>query len=175
MVKVDKDVLSKGRTEMMEHIMLSSKKFPWYFARHNLYHENQKHHNSDDFMFTHIFFNDGVINSEYFNLVEPIVEYIKEQYDDISIIRIKANLYTNQHINFEYSEHTDQEWLGETDCLIGIFNIISCDGGTVVDGKTYPSVSNQLLLFDNVPHYGITQTDTQTRICINFNFKRAVE
>tara|TARA_R110000787_G_scaffold72498_1_gene161665 strand:- start:164 stop:691 length:528 start_codon:yes stop_codon:yes gene_type:complete len=175
MVKLYKDVLDNRQTEIIEEIMLISKQFPWYFARHNLYPDNQENHASDCFNFTHNFFVNGQPSSDFFYLVEPIVKYIKKQYNNIeSILRIKANLYTNQHMNVEYDEHIDQIHLGEKECLVGLFNVTSCNGGTVVNKRKYPSVSNQLLIFDNVSHYGITQTNTQTRMCINFNFKKIV-
>jgi len=177
-VKVFNNVLDNNHIKLMEEIMLDSKDFPWYFARHNLDYGHWQKSRSNKFLFTHNFFtklNDPPY-SNFFYLVEPIVDYIKKQCDNTeSILRIKSNLYTNQHMNIETEPHIDQGEYGEKECLIGLFNVISCDGGTVIGGKTYPSVRNQLLLFDNVPHHGVTQSDTQARVCINFNFKITAE
>ena len=76
-----------------------------------------------------------------------------------------------QHKNIKYDAHVDQP-CGETEALIGIYSVNTCNGGTVVNEEMYKSESNQLILFDNISHYGITQTDTQIRMCINFNFIR---
>jgi hypothetical protein len=35
------------------------------------------------------------------------------------------------------------------------------------------SKANQLLIFENVPHYGTVQTDTDTRVVINFTLRLA--
>ena len=171
-MKLYDDVLDKEANTYLEEIMLRSKEFPWYFSPDNLYSNRLKDYNTDCFYFIHNFVIKGEINSDHFYLVKPLIEYVEQRHDIEGVLRIKANLYTNQHTNIKYGQHVDQEGLEETNCYIGVYNVISCDGGTWVGGTTYPSISNQLLLFDNVSHYGITQTDTQTRICINFNFKR---
>jgi hypothetical protein len=44
---------------------------------------------------------------------------------------------------------------------------------TVVGTQEIPSVENQLLIFENVPHYGTVQTDTDTRVVINFSLRVA--
>ncbi len=54
---------------------------------------------------------------------------------------------------------------------IGVFHVNACNGLTVIGDERIPSRDNQLVLFDNVPHYGTTQTDTDTRVVINFNFR----
>jgi hypothetical protein len=45
-------------------------------------------------------------------------------------------------------------------------------GGTVVGDIFYKSHKNQLIVLNNVSHHGVSQTDSQTRICINYNFER---
>jgi len=171
MIAIYNNVLKPSLFKKLEFEMLDSKEFPWYFARHNLHHENQKYNATDTFLFTHNFFINNNPHSGSYNLVLPLVNYVKKKHSEIKdLIRIKANLYTNQHKNIEYQAHIDQGNLSEKECLIALYNVISCDGGTIINNKHYPSIANQLIIFDNVPHYGITQKDTQARICINFNF-----
>tara|TARA_R110000822_G_scaffold207603_1_gene343644 strand:+ start:2404 stop:2928 length:525 start_codon:yes stop_codon:yes gene_type:complete len=170
MIKVYDDVLKPSVFKQIESLMLDSKEFPWYFARHNLNHENTKYKTTDTFLFTHNLFINNNPHSDAYNLVVPLLDYIKKRHPIKSLIRIKANLYTNQHKNIKYDSHIDQSNYSKTECLVAVYNIINCNGGTVINNKHFPSVANQLILFDNVRHYGITQTDTQARICINFNF-----
>lgn len=176
MIAIYNNVLKPSMLNKLEFEMLDSKEFPWYFARHNLHHENEKYKTTDTFLFTHNFFINDNPHSGAYNLVLPLVDYLKKKHSEIKdAIRIKANLYTNQHANIEYEAHIDQGNLSDKECLVALYNVITCDGGTVINNKHYPSIANQLLVFDNVPHYGITQTDTQARICINFNFSKKHE
>ena len=45
------------------------------------------------------------------------------------------------------------------------------NGKTVIGEQEIESVENQLIIFENVPHYGTVQTDTDTRVVINFNLR----
>ena len=46
------------------------------------------------------------------------------------------------------------------------------DQETIVNDEKIKSEENQMLLFDNIPHQGNVQTDTRTRVVLNFNFKK---
>jgi hypothetical protein len=54
--------------------------------------------------------------------------------------------------------------------MIAILSVGESDGGTVIGDTFYESEKNQLIVFNNVSHHGVSQTDSQTRICINYNF-----
>ncbi len=55
---------------------------------------------------------------------------------------------------------------------LGLFNFITCNGGTKINKKLFNSNSNELIVFDNkFKHHGITQTDTPTRINLNIAWK----
>ena len=186
MVDVCKNVLNEEQLKAMENKMLycdqslegeyDHNRFFWHFKTTNLTATKKDGQalfgNENHFMFTHIFYRKGTVGSDQYNLVKPLVEYVKQKYDIKRILRIKANLYTNQHMNIKYAEHRDMDWISKSKALIGVYNVISCNGGTVIDGKTYPSAGNHFYLFDNIFHHGISQTDTQTRVMINFNFER---
>ena len=186
MVDICENVLNEEQLKAIENKMLYSDqelegenrltRFYWHFKVTNisttkkggqalLGHENQ-------FLFTHFFFKGGKYVSPHSNLVKPLVEYVEQRYNIKRVLRIKANLYTNQHMNIKYGEHMDQEGRGKKEILVGVYQLNSCNGGTVIDGKTYPSAGNHFYLFDNVLHHGISQTDTQARVMINFNFER---
>ena len=186
MVDVCENVLNEEQLKAMENKMLycdqslegeyHHNRFSWHFKTTNLTATKKDGQalfgNENHFMFTHIFFRQGKIASNHYNLVKPLVEYVEQKYDIKRVLRIKANLYTNQHMNIKYGEHMDQSGRGKSEVLIGVFNLNSCNGGTVIAGKTYPSAGNHFYLFDNILHHGISQTDTQARVMINFNFER---
>jgi len=85
-------------------------------------------------------------------------------------LRMKLNLYTNQNKIIEHLAHTD---INDNDkprenVNITILNFTTCNGGTVIKNKRYPSNKNEALIFDNLyKHSGLVQTDTQTRILLN--------
>ena len=54
---------------------------------------------------------------------------------------------------------------------IGVYHVNTCNGLTVIGDESIPSIENQLVLFSNVSHYGTVQTDTDTRVVINFNLR----
>ena len=54
---------------------------------------------------------------------------------------------------------------------IGVYHLNACNGFTVIGEQKIPSRENQLILFDNVSHYGTVQTDTDIRVVLNFNLR----
>ena len=91
-------------------------------------------------------------------------------YGPSQLLRCKANLYTNQTQPIHYKDHVDQADYEKNNVMIAIFSVGESNGGTVIGNEFYESEKNQLIVFDNIPHHGVSQTDSQTRICINFNF-----
>lgn len=161
-----KNILKEEDSNIINEVM-SSPNFAWHYNSTNV--PEREEHNM--WHFTHWFYRNNEIQSPYYNLMLPIIKFIEKTEPTKELKRIKANLYTNQHKNIKYDAHVDQP-CGETEALIGIYSVNTCNGGTVVNEEMYKSESNQLILFDNISHYGITQTDTQIRMCINFNFIR---
>ena len=129
---------------------------------------------AEHFMFTHSFMNDGqVINAGFFEPVRKMIPLIQEKRDFIGVSRIKANLYTNQREEIVHPTHYDiPQGSPEADkFFIAVYHVNTCNGKTVVDDQEIESVENQLIIFDNVPHYGTVQTDTDTRVVVNFNLR----
>ena len=78
-------------------------------------------------------------------------------------------------INSTYSENcqfTDFEEEVASHWTTAIFYINTNNGYTEFEnGEKIESVANRLIMFpSNIKHRGVTQTDEQTRIMINFNF-----
>jgi len=88
---------------------------------------------------------------------------------------MKLNLYTNQNKKVMYGTHCDlHDDKGKPfkDVNVAILNFTTCNGGTKIGNKIYKSKANELLIFNNaIEHAGIVQTDTQTRIILNINWR----
>jgi len=184
-VEIHKNVLSLNDYEMLESA-ITNDEFPWYFSPHHL----ESSYRSDEpnlWHFTHSIFderqstiiNGGMRNdentlSQYNSIItkecESIPNFIDYTYGPSQLIRCKANLYTNQKTPIHYRDHIDQSDYVKEEIMIAILSIGESNGGTVIGDTFYESEKNQLIVFNNVPHHGVSQTDSQTRICINYNF-----
>ena len=166
MIKQEENLLPKIFLDKLVNI-LESNNFQWYFQKSTL---GKIKESSNNFMFTHNLFNNHGQLSEWFTTFEPVVYYISEKYEVNKLLRMKLNLYTNQHKNIKHTPHTD--FKEKENIKVGLLNFTTCDGGTNIGKKVYRSKRNELIVFDNSEkHYGITQTDTQTRITLNIGWK----
>tara|TARA_R100000742_G_C4206728_1_gene34254 strand:+ start:102 stop:611 length:510 start_codon:yes stop_codon:yes gene_type:complete len=161
------EVLNKTDILSLNNVILGDN-FPWYYSPATVVSKD------NNFMFTHIFVKEQKVNSDFYWLLEPLLNFInlKKPYDKIE--RIKANLYTNQGKNIKQKSHYDYIE-NDKNCFIALFNLITCDGGTVIESDNITSNANQLIIFNNVKHYGITQKDSPVRVAINFNFMKTEE
>ena len=126
------------------------------------------------FQFTHIFYDEQVIKSIYFDILHPILDKL----NPISLIKIKSNLQmkddqivtTGMHRDIEngYSNFRDPIENQKT----GIFYMNTNNGKTIFeDGEEIESVENRLIIFPALKfHAGTTHTDTRYRCLINLNW-----
>ena len=149
--------------------ILNGNNFQWYFHNRTLEEDKEP---EDNFMFNHNLYINNQINSDWFRTFEPILYFISKDYKITQLLRMKLNLYTNQHKNITHPSHIDFEDEIKNNVKIGLLNFTSCNGGTKIDKKVYKSNSNELIVFDNKKkHNGITQTDTPNRIILNIGWK----
>ena len=184
-IDVCKNVLSSNHYEKLESAMTSDE-FPWYFSPPHLKSEFQPNE-ANLWHFTHSIFDerqssiihggmrgDKNVFSQYNSSIakecEIILNFMETTYGPSQLLRCKANLYTNQTQPIHYKDHVDQADYEKNNVMIAIFSVGESNGGTVIGNEFYESEKNQLIVFDNIPHHGVSQTDSQTRICINFNF-----
>ena len=106
---------------------------------------------------------------------QVIEDYQADIYPFQQVMKLKLNLYPNQGKKRVHAKHVDVYEGYEKDKRIttSVFNFHTSNGATVVeiDGKknNITSKANQLILFDNTWHYGITQSDIPRRIVLNMN------
>ena len=179
MVKVEKNFLPIMFFDKLKFI-LASESFLWHFEPQTIYSQYAKQDNN--FMFTHILFSSKDIepdkkqkHSGWFKEFEPIIYYLSEKIKIKRILRMKLNLYTNQNKRVMYGTHCDRhDDKGKPfkDVNTAILNFTTCNGGTKIGNKIYKSKANELLIFNNtIEHAGIVQTDTQTRVILNINWR----
>lgn len=120
--------------------------------------------NRGDYYFEHIFYNNFTYNSNFFNLISPIIDKINPK----ALIKVKANLYPNVGRFVENAFHTDQKYPHNG----ALYYVNTNNGYTgLEDGTKIESVANRLLRFDSSkPHHSTHCTDQKIRITININY-----
>jgi hypothetical protein len=163
MTAVHKNFLPQPHYQVIRDLFLTER-LPWHY-------NNRVVSDKPQFMFTHTFFNNGrSTNSPFFGPIRAMLDLIQQKRRFIGVARIKANLYTNQGTPIQHPTHYDvPPGSAESDKFcIGVYHVNQCNGFTVIGDQEIRSRDNQLILFDNVSHYGTVQTDTDTRVVINF-------
>jgi hypothetical protein len=123
-----------------------------------------------DFQFTHRFYSDNEICSDFFQqIIHPFLEKLKQ----LSLIRIKSNLNILTTENKIYGWHTDFPFSNHK---TAIYYVNTNNGSTLlkdIDNNIIKieSVANRLVVFDgNIQHTGVSCTDQRVRCVINFNY-----
>jgi hypothetical protein len=155
--KVIDNFLSKNDFSNIKELF--EKKLPWYFNDFVTYKSEKK-----DFYFTHIFYNNNTLNSDFMEIVRPIINLINIK----ALIRIKANLYPRTHTIYEHDSHSDYDFKHN-----GLLYYINTNNGftKLSNGTKIESIENRALFFDSsLFHNSSTCTDEKCRININFNY-----
>jgi hypothetical protein len=138
-----------------------------YFMNHVAWYYNPFVADSDDtdaFYFSHTMYMDYKVNSVACEAVQPIVDKLQPK----AIIRIKANLYTNDGQYREHGWHTDFPYSHTA----AILYVNTNNGFTILeDGTKIKSIANRLLVMDgSKPHRSTTCTDQNVRVNIGLNY-----
>ena len=130
----------------------------------------------DNFQHVHTIYDVYVPRSPVF----PQIEFIIQKLRAISIYRIKMNkeplyserYYSDFHYDFNCSFGTHEKPIGHSHMKTGILYLNTNDGYTEFEnGKTVKSVANRFIEFPtNTLHRGVSQTNTDLRYVINFNY-----
>ncbi len=187
-MKIIDNAISEIDLKVIQDLLLSPE-FPWFFNRHTVrgpglnpiagsFHidECTTCDEINDFQLTHSFYVDsgkckggyGYINSEYFDIIKPIIEKLECHI----LIRAKANLRTvAPEKDMIAGWHTDYDLKSET----AVFYVNTNNGYTIFrEGKEkIDCVENRLVIFPTeLEHCGVSCTDNKQRVIINFNFIR---
>jgi hypothetical protein len=143
--------------------LLDSSDFPWYFNKAVVSEKDPL----DYFQFTHTFFNNGHIHSDFFRNLSFLLDVIKPSL----LVRIKANLQPMTSSIIKHGMHIDEEF-DNAKITTGIFYINTNNGKTIFEtGEEVKSEENKYIEFDSKKmHTGTTCTDEKNRIVININY-----
>lgn len=167
MIKVFDDFLPTNEFLSIKNLLLSNS-FPWYLnAVIPVEYEEIVKPIKNTTQFTHVFYQDYVVNSPYFSTLSPLISKI----NPTALLRIKANLLPKSENTIEeHGYHTDFP-----DTVLGftsVYYLNTNNGYTKFeDGSLVESVENRLVVFNNnFKHTGSTCTDADLRCVININF-----
>ena len=139
--------------------ILESFNFPWFYFNGKVVPNNKLF----DFGFSHTFYIHNKPNSEFLNILDPIINKI----EPLSLIRIKANLNPISKDLIEFKEHIDQQFK----CKAAIYYVNDNNGYTMIGDKKVESKGNRIVMFNaNTKHYGTNSTNCNNRVVINFNY-----
>ena len=158
MFKIKDNYLSVEDHLVLKTIM-ESNTFPWYYNKDKVYNKDKLFH----YQFVHIFYGDNIVNSDYFNQLNPVIKKLEPK----SLIRIKANCNPISDKLIEFDKHPDQYFK----CKAAIYYLNDNNGYTMIEGKKVESKANRMVLFDaDKEHYGTNSTNCNNRMVINFNY-----
>jgi len=157
---VKDNFLDKADFESITKVIMGPK-FPWFFQDGVAHRKKHDAH----FFWTHVFFRakDGIISSAY-KILDPILKKLKIK----ALIRIKANLFSNQGKIIEHEDHADFPFKHKG----ALFSLNTCNGFTTFKNNTkIRSVANRMLFLDtSTIHHSSTCTDAKARWNININY-----
>lgn len=156
-IKIKNNFLDKTDFDFLK-IKFLSNSFPYY------YNDSKVDENDGGSQFTHIFYKEGVINSDYFDLLQPILDKLNIK----TLDRIKLNMTTKENKIEQYIFHTDTN----VKCSTAIFYFNTNNGKTIFEsGEEVDSVENTLVIFpSDMKHTGTTHTNTKYRLVLNLNY-----
>ena len=140
---------------------LTGDEFPWFFQKEiNIGDDPSSNHT----FFTHVFYKDRKVNSQYYDHFQFILNKI----DAKAVIRFKANCYPSTTKIIVHEPHIDHEFEHKGFLLYVNDN----DGFTLLeDGTRVDSIANRALFFDaSKPHQSSTSTNVKARFNININY-----
>jgi len=174
--------------------LICSDTFPWYYnastapKKYEVYGEEGGMTNSlETHQFTHTFFKNNKINSDFFHVIEPFFPIIDSifNFKVIEIDRIKANLMTPMVRNFNETnpKHHDADVCKDGRSLLSIIYYVNeSDGDTILYNKEYPDqpndlkekhrikpIENSMVVFPStLYHAGSNPINFSRRIVLNF-------
>jgi hypothetical protein len=155
---IKENFLEKGLFNNLQSLLFSEE-INWFFKK------NQT--NNDSYFFNHCFYNNNIPCSVFY---EDYIIPILKKLEAISVIEVRANLLLKKEQRYQSNFHIDRPFK----CKTAILYMNTCDGYTVLDEIKKDKIKceeNKILIFDSqLKHSGVSQTDVDRRIVINFNY-----
>lgn len=156
--KIIKNFLQKDLFLELKEILMSDS-IAWYWKPHMT--------TNDSYFFNHCFFSKNTVQSSLYNrFIIPMLNSLNCK----SVSEVRANLMLKKEKRYTSNFHVDRDYL----CKTAILYINTCNGYTILkkDKKIKVNcIENNILIFDSqIEHAGVSQTDVDRRIVINFNY-----
>jgi hypothetical protein len=106
--------------------------FPWYYKDHTTQYLNNT---QDDLaQFVHVFFEDGAINSQYFNIAKNIILFFEKETNIKikNIIRLKANLNTKYKMTNKEMKQVIHKDSDSENFISLLYYVNDSDGDTLI-------------------------------------------
>ena len=161
------DFLPQDECQLLREQICFNKDFPFHL--HNYVALCDEDASLWNWYGTHVFYEDGNINSQYFESVNEIfIPKFIEMGIFKSLIRIKSNFYPHTKSIEEHGSHRDYNYSHNA----AVYSLNTCDGFTRLEGgDIINSVENRLVVFDgSQSHNSSTTTNQPIRFNLNFNF-----
>jgi len=156
--KIINNFLDKEVFNNLKNILFSNN-ISWFF-----HHQMTK---NDKYFFNHCFYNHHTSQSIFF---EDMITPILKKLNAVAIVEVRANLNLKENIHYQSNFHVDRPF----ECKTAVFYVNTCNGYTLLheDKKIkINSEENKMLIFNSqIKHAGVSQTDVDRRITINFNY-----
>lgn len=163
--KVIDNFLRKDIFQELKHVVLSDR-ISWNFKNYLAYPGD----NLGGVSFAKFLYDKNQItHPQYFQIVEPLIQRANIN----TLYRAILNLVPKQPNKIPSGIHTDHSFPHN----VLLYYVNTNNGSTILDPKgkniKIECVENRAVIFDgNIPHQGILQSDTPTRININLTFKK---
>ena len=156
--KIQKNFLDKTLFDRFQALLFSCS-FAWFWAEHQYFNDRP--------FFSHSFYCKHKPNSPHYeSFIFPIIKKLK--CDDISNIRANC-LVKDQKKHFS-NFHCDRDY----HCTTAILYMNTNNGYTLLGEKEkikIKSEANKLIIFNSqTKHCAVSQTDTDRRVVVNFNY-----
>ncbi len=193
MIKVVKDFLPKSIFKYVLDIV-EHEKFDWNWQSNTVYNpESYKFDNIEPktgdgkfklgkTIYTHPSLNpsgqgygDNVLMPLFGMFVELQNEH--QSHRTQHLLKMKLNLYPNEGKQVQHGIHKDIVDKNLLDSVVdkmvitSVYNFHTCNGYTMIGDEKVLSIANQIVIFNQTEHYGVTQSDIPRRIILNMDIK----
>ena len=157
--------------------IIESPEMAWYFtpgiSDDSATAQIQGNNPLDNYMFAHMFYNEYLPRSVFFDDVKDLVlSHLIERVGIAwnSLVRIKVNLYQRTNEVNVHPWHTDSTQMPLLKGALLMLN--TCDGYTgFADGTEVDSVANRMVLFNaHERHHSCSTSNAQRRLTLNINY-----
>lgn len=194
MVQIIEDLIPDNLINDLENLLLCNE-FPWYLNQYVVdktapsesFLQDDKTINSKQF--THLFFADGFIRSDFFNDIFPIIPFleIKQQKNFRDrLIRVKANLLPKQEsypLDYYNSPHVDSitepgesllYYVNDSDGETFLFNERKNTkfSHLTLNQKISPKRGRSIFFDSDYYHASSSPKNSDIRVVINFLFRK---